>query len=599
MSNEMSAERLTVSDLLPKSVFHIPFYQRPYSWGVEDCDALWNDLVRHFESDPESPYFLGVIVLATNTDGTFKIKDNTDSPFDVIDGQQRLTTLSLLLRALLIEGDSAAMKRCLYRLNEETDDVISIRIKSDVFGGQEQEQLEQWLNLLNKNNEPEHDSKVIHESNYAFFRKQIADWLKDDPEKRKAFAAFIRNNVILLRVKCQDERNALTIFETINNRGKNLTNGDIFKAKIAQMLKNKEEIDDFSMRWDSLVNRVKWLHSRSESSITLLFRYYMHLLRGQEKDKDKVVGLRDFFDGNVTVSDKKNKKVKKEAYILTKPNWTDTMSHLEGLADALSILNETEDTELRIWQYILNSFNNDIWKYPVVIFLYKNIKAWEDITTREVVRFQCSQLMHNIARYIFAKGFGGNTIAGSSIEDEMFAVIIKVMNGEFYTPQITVTDQFMQKLDSGLTMKYRRGFCSIIEFAPPGRIESYRTNKDKDTNPRKHRLERTDVEHILPKNWEKNNYHNWTIETVRPIMDTIGNLLLLEESLNRGGTDNFFSKKLNEYSMSVFSEPRNLYQEASAKDNVMWTYEVYQTRQNKCKEILRNFFEGKYIPDKK
>jgi uncharacterized protein with ParB-like and HNH nuclease domain len=66
MSNEMSAERLTVRNLLSLSVFHNPFYQRPYSWGVEDCDALWNDLVQHFENDPDDPYFLGVIVLAVN-----------------------------------------------------------------------------------------------------------------------------------------------------------------------------------------------------------------------------------------------------------------------------------------------------------------------------------------------------------------------------------------------------------------------------------------------------------------------------------------------------------------------------------------------------
>jgi hypothetical protein len=597
MPNEMSAERLTVSNLLSLSVFHIPFYQRPYSWGVEDCDALWNDLVQHFENDPDDPYFLGVIVLAANVGDAFKVKDNTDIPFDVIDGQQRLTTLSLLLRALLIEGDSEAMKKCLYRLNEETNDVISIRFKSEVSGGQEQSQLDKWLYQSNKNDEPEHDSEVIHESNYAFFRKQVIDWFSDNPEKRKEFASFIRNKVILLRVVCQSERNALTIFETINNRGKNLTNGDIFKAKIAQMLKGKEEIDEFSTRWDTLVNRVEWLRSRTESSITLLFRYYMYLLRGQCGDCTKIVGLRDFFDGAVYVAP--NKKSKKEEYILTKHSWSEIMSNLEGITDVLSILDGTEYIDLQIWQYVLNSFYNDIWKYPVALFLYKNREAWNDVNQRNAVRFQCHRLLHNIARYVFAKGFGGTAIAGSSIEDEMFKLIVSVVKGEIYTPEITITDSFMQKLDSGLTAKYRRGFSAIIEFSQLNRIKEFIDGKKQVSMPQEHRLEKTDVEHILPKNWAKNNYGEWNNDTVKPVMDTIGNLLLLEKALNIGGTDNFFSEKLHYYNKSIFKEPYGLYEAATNEKNYAWTHKEYQERQNKCKEILRNFFEGKYVPDEK
>jgi uncharacterized protein with ParB-like and HNH nuclease domain len=596
MSKEMKANELTVQKNFGSSVFHIPYYQRPYSWGVEDCDVLWSDLIQHFGDDPEDTYFLGVVVLAKNNTDKYKVEDNTDDVFDVIDGQQRLTTLSLLLRALVIKDktkqEGKAIRKCLYRLTEDDEKFISIRLKSD-SGNQEQKQLEHWLSEADHESEADQVAKSNHETNYAFFRKQINDEFKDDPGKRTAFAAFVRNKVVLLQVVCQDEHSALTIFETINNRGKNLTNGDIFKAKIAQTLKDENEISEFSKRWDVLVDRVEWLRSRNESSITLLFRYYMHLLRGQHQDKTKLVGLREFFDGNV-LNDKKQKD-KRAEYILTNPkrHWTEILATLEGLADTLSILNETDDTELRIWQHILNAFGNDIWKFPVSIFLYQHKKEWENESQQSKIKSQCVLLMHNIARYIYAKGFGSNTIKGSSIEDAMFALIRDVVAGELYDPEIEITDQFMQKLDSGLTAKIRRGFSAIIEFAQPKRIAEY---INRSTIAQRQQLEKAvDVEHILPKNWEKNNY-KWKEDKVKSIMDTIGNLMLLEKPINIGGTDHFFSKKLEGYCKPILSEPLALCQKATDSKNNKWEFKDYQERQDYCKEKLKNFFEGKYAP---
>jgi uncharacterized protein with ParB-like and HNH nuclease domain len=594
MSDKMKATELTVLKIFRSSVFHIPFYQRPYSWGIEDCDVLWSDIIQHFVNDPEDSYFLGVVVLAKNNTDDFKKTDNTDEAFDVIDGQQRLTTLALLLRALVIKNDKkesgSKTRECLYRLNEENDQIISIRFKSD-SGSQEQKQLEYWLSEADHESEVNQEAISNHEKNYAFFRKQINDEFKDDQDKRIAFAAFVRNKVALLQVVCQDEHSALTIFETINNRGKNLTNGDIFKAKIAQTLKNEKEINEFSKRWDLLVDRVEWLRSRNESSITLLFRYYMHLLRGQHEDKSKTVGLREFFDGNVFTEPKK--KGKKAEYVLTKRNCVDIMTDLEELAEAASILNETNDTELQIWQHILNAFGNDIWKFPVTIFLYQHRNEWKDETQRNKIKTQCILLMHNIARYIYAKGFGSNTIKGSSIEDAMFVLIRDVVAGELYNPAIEITDQFMQKLDSGLTAKIRRGFSAIIEFAQPKRIVDY---IDRSTITQRQQLDKAvDVEHILPKNWDKNNY-KWKEDKVKSIMDTIGNLMLLEKPINIGGTDHFFSKKLEGYCKSVFSEPLALCKKATDTKNNKWEFKDYQERQDYCKKTLKDFFEGKYAP---
>ena len=80
-------------------LFEIPLYQRPYAWTTEQVDELLDDLLNALDRDPNSPYFLGSIVL---------IKEEGESTSAVVDGQQRLTTLSMLFCVLreLAQGDA-------------------------------------------------------------------------------------------------------------------------------------------------------------------------------------------------------------------------------------------------------------------------------------------------------------------------------------------------------------------------------------------------------------------------------------------------------------------------------------------------------------
>lgn len=90
---EMKTERKSVFEYLSKNKFLIPIYQRKYTWGTDECEQLWDDIVEFWENkddeDDEEEYFLGSVVM---------YKDNKRQ--NIIDGQQRTTTLSLLIRAL-------------------------------------------------------------------------------------------------------------------------------------------------------------------------------------------------------------------------------------------------------------------------------------------------------------------------------------------------------------------------------------------------------------------------------------------------------------------------------------------------------------------
>lgn len=87
---EMKTERKSVLEYLSKNKFLIPMYQRTYIWGEDECEQLWEDVMNFFTTkDENEDYFLGSVVI---------YKENNQQ--NIIDGQQRTTTLSLLIRAL-------------------------------------------------------------------------------------------------------------------------------------------------------------------------------------------------------------------------------------------------------------------------------------------------------------------------------------------------------------------------------------------------------------------------------------------------------------------------------------------------------------------
>lgn len=92
MSNKITGKEYPLSKIFSSDFeYHIPGYQRPYAWTEEEAGILFDDLYEFYQTEPIDNYFLGSIVL---------IKEETDRRADVIDGQQRLTTLSILFSVL-------------------------------------------------------------------------------------------------------------------------------------------------------------------------------------------------------------------------------------------------------------------------------------------------------------------------------------------------------------------------------------------------------------------------------------------------------------------------------------------------------------------
>lgn len=256
--SKLNVDQKTINDLFSdkKADFLIPDYQRPYAWSEEQCQTLWDDIFlfcfpdndyQAFDEDEE--YFLGSIV-------TFK---NEKGKSEVIDGQQRLTTLMLLLRAFYDKFASMKDKNSIL-----TRDRIEKCIwKTDAFGTANKDILkidsevatdgdkQEFLELL-RTGVVKLDAKSQYVMNYRFFQKKIDDFLQEFPSFFPYLPARILGNCILLPIEAESQDTALRIFSTLNDRGLPLSDADIFKAQFYKYYGALGQKDDFIAEWKNL-----------------------------------------------------------------------------------------------------------------------------------------------------------------------------------------------------------------------------------------------------------------------------------------------------------------------------------------------------------
>ncbi len=245
--------------------------------------------MEYTESKTDSTYFLGSIVSYENEEGNQEI----------IDGQQRITSLFLLLRALYAKLTSMSdtpessnfksqIESALWEQNELTAvvDFNKTLITSRVMGDEGNEIFHNILKTGKVTNLQDNYSK-----NYSLFADLIEKYATNEPELFYWLIRNILNKAILLPITADSQDTALTIFSTLNDRGLALSDADIFKAKIYNHLSDEEKIG-FIEKWQQLDTDSLAV----SESIQRLFYYYMFYLRASENDrKTTTPGIRKFY----------------------------------------------------------------------------------------------------------------------------------------------------------------------------------------------------------------------------------------------------------------------------------------------------------------
>lgn len=366
--SKLNVDQKTIKDLFQdkRSDFLIPDYQRPYAWKEMECQTLWDDIFTFAipddgstEFDSNSEYFLGPIV-------TFK---NNNGKMEVIDGQQRLTTLMLLLRAFYAKfghmQDEASLftkqniEKCLWKTNEfGKPNMNALKIDSEVATDEDKND---FLEIL-RTGTVHKTQKSNYAINYCFFQTCIETFLSKYPSYFAYLPTRIMNNCILLPIEAESQDTALRIFSTLNDRGKPLSDADIFKAQFYKFYSHLGKKDEFIERWKKLEELCKkTFRSNTGTSMDELFTRYMYYIRALQGNKSSTTeALRKFYE--------------KDNYALLKKEETfDNLIILARFWEDISNQDKDRFTKKILRRlFVLNYAPNGMWTYFISVYFMHN-----------------------------------------------------------------------------------------------------------------------------------------------------------------------------------------------------------------------------------
>ena len=371
--SKLSVDQKTIKALLEdkKSDFIIPDYQRPYAWEEKECQQLWDDIFAFAipddnaeKFDRNEEYFLGPIV-------TFI---NSGRKMEIIDGQQRLTTIMLLLRAFYarfgsMQDENAkitreSIEKCIWKTDElGRPNMNELKIDSEVATDDNKEE---FLDIL-KTGIVKKEYKSKYAENYRFFVRKINDFVECYPSYFQYLPIRILNNCILLPIEAESQETALRIFSTLNDRGMPLSDADLFKAQFYNYYnqQGKEVKEKFIERWRNLETICeKIFHPISGTPMDELFTRYMYFERAKQGIKSSTTeALRKFYEKN-------------KYELLRNEN---TLNNLEMLADFWESIDNQDDERfsdaILRKLFILNYAPNGMWTYFTSVYFMQNKDA--------------------------------------------------------------------------------------------------------------------------------------------------------------------------------------------------------------------------------
>lgn len=508
-----------------KADYIIPDYQRPYAWDEDSCQTLWDDIfsfaipdndATKFDSNDE--YFLGSIV-------TF---ENDKKQQEVIDGQQRLTTFMLLLRAfydrftkMQDQGSKDFSERiasCIWKTDEMgKPDKDHLKIDSVVATDKDKEE---FLSILRTGIVTDSQTSR-YANNFRFFLKKVDEFINSFPTFAKNLPARILNNCILMPIEAESQDTALRIFSTLNDRGLPLSDSDIFKAQFYQYYKQKSEDDrdEFIKDWKKLEETCeKIFHPITGTPMDDLFTRYMYFIRAK-RDNNKsstTESLRRFYE--------------RDKYSVLKQD--DTFENLKDLAQFWEDI--TDQNRERFSEgvlkklFILNYAPNSMWNYFISVYYLANRTEDGKLDDEDFKMF----LDRTIA---FIWGYAIMHPGVNALRTPIFAEMLNIVN----LNEVTFSDF---KFDKEQT----RSAILIYDFKNGRPITksmlALRMMLNKEQSYPK-LSQQFDIEHIYPRKRQENEKG---LSNNRQI-DLLGNKSLLEKRINIRASDYRFEDKIKYY----------------------------------------------------
>lgn len=513
----MKIEQLNVKQFLEtgrEEPFLVPDYQRPYSWGEEEIVTLFNDLLLFTEGDvskknknSNDTYFLGTVI-------SFK---NENGEQEIIDGQQRITSLFLLLRAIYTKLKTFSKKTNLYdELLSEIEPILwknviksegavkNVLISSSVINDEGNNILKGIL----ENGVTKEEANDRYSLNYILFQRLFDGLVYENPGLMFEFVRYVLNRTLICPIITESQEGALNIFSTLNTRGMPLSESDIFKAKIYNFLDDSQK-NRFIERWKELTEKAEYVNE----DIQQIFYYYMFYLRALDGDSaTTTIGIRKYFSQN-NFAKLFNKSLLKD---------------LNSILDLWAVVVKKQSLENAKWSKnnqiikmldVLSSYPNEFWKYPVIIYylVHKENPEFE----KRFLKFLKKLTIELVANYL---------VKPTVLAVKAGILKLNVEITKKLSPPVTFQNLPLDSLKTKLRLPSKNLFKMTLKMMVYNFQEELLPDK-------------WEIEQIYPSK-SVEGFNNEALETVsKDYLDSIGNKIPFEKRSTIKASKDYFQKK--------------------------------------------------------
>ncbi len=251
--------------------FVIPIYQRLYSWGKEQCKQLWDDIIKIGGNDKMNGHFIGSIL--------YVLDGNTpSSPLLIIDGQQRLTTITLLCIALRNHSNDEYKRKKIesYLINNNKDGDKKFKL---ILSESDKDTL---LSLIDKNKRKPSEPSVKIVENFELFEK----WISENTDKLETIFKGLEKLMIVWIALEKGKDDPQLIFESMNSKGIELTQTDLIRNYIIMETEVEKQEDFYNGYWRAMEEDFK----QNETLFNRFVRHYLTIKTGKIPNIKKVYG---------------------------------------------------------------------------------------------------------------------------------------------------------------------------------------------------------------------------------------------------------------------------------------------------------------------
>lgn len=586
--------------------FVIPEYQRAYSWEIDQCKKLWQDIEAFIDSGADDPYFFGTII----------VDCSNPNKFSLIDGQQRTTTFLLLLKALLLNineilpnipndeeseplkaglktrrntimtilykaeaedipsmlKDPSKIKNITILENKSINELYADEVKNII---EAEDFVEAEQNVYRIPRKQKDNKYTNYFKNFKFFYNKLKE--KSDSQLNQ-FAKTFLNNCQVIEIRSWQIEQAITMFNSLNSTGMPLTDADIISA---QLYANAGyDKNDFNKQWETINELTVDLNTRKITDINGVLQQFMYINRALNKEY-----IKEKEDGNITVD-------------VTIPGLRRYYTEIkkELLNEPLNLCNNLEKIA-KLWDKVKD--------YPIVKLLLKfneNIKLFlagylYRFEPDEISEESISEICEYLIKLFTILEVDDIGYSSAKFKTFLFGEMIKLVDKNKEIDEIKndfdnhIKNNWKEENINEFISEYSR---NILVF-----LNEYLYSKQK--NQKFDFSENVNIEHIMPLSGQNIS----TIQQDAGIIDSeefisvvnqLGNKILLEEDINKSISNEWFKTKKQTSVKAKTGYKDSIYPIANAlvKYEIdTWTKEDIEKATNKATERILNFIFNK------